>query len=187
MSHWSSSSSGLLRGEGPTRHRAQWVRICSGTGGNAQAPSVRGVLHGFLQHWICCYSCGLCAVLWWKASEVCLRGTSGVFDGLFTVLRHDRCLSCECPMWMWSSLSVLGRFTAKLVYRRENNWHDEKHHLQGLLLIWPKTQLVISGDECSLPLLYADQRFCHLPKKFPAPSWFMWKCGNPDSADESVG
>lgn len=166
------SSSGLLSGESLTKHRTQWIWICLGIGGNAQAPSLGEFL---LQHWICCNICGLCAVLWWKASEMHLRGTSGISDALCILLRHDKCLSCECPMWMWSSLGVVGSFTTKLVYIRENNWHDKKQGLHGLLLIWPKTQLVLSGGGCSLPLFYADQRFCHHPKNSPAPSRFVGK------------
>lgn len=174
MSHWSSSCV-LLSGEGPTKHRAQWVRICSGPGGNAQAPSLGADLHWLLQHWICCNICGSHAVLWWKASEMHLRGASGVFDRLWTFLRHDRCLSCECPTWMWSSLGVAGSFTTKLVYVREDNWHDKKYHLQGLLLVWPKTQLVVSDGGGSLTLFCADQRFCHHPKNSPTPSQFVGK------------
>lgn len=82
----------------------------------------------------------------------------------------------------------MGRFATKLVYIRGDNWHDKKHHLQGLLLIWPKTQLVISGGGCSLSLLYADQRFCHHRKKlFGSLSVLEEGRGNPDSANESVG
>lgn len=56
-------------------------------------------------------------------------------------------------------------------------WHDKKHwpfktHPAGLLPIWFKTQLVVSGGGRSPPLPYADQRFCHhIPKTSPCPLW----------------
>lgn len=108
---------------------------------------------------------GCVATLWIMCSPLveCLKnesgGTLGVFDGLGHLL-NDRCLSCECPTWMWP-FQEQGR-----------EFYSWAHLCKGGFSTGSPPYLACSlwCSGCSAPLSYPDQRLHHHTAKNSPPS-----------------